>query len=263
MQAEETRQAIEKLKQQGRTFSNIYSDGVIENAEELFVNESAIILSSPDNGVRRLHYCYTELDGFLELLKSDENRADRNTVIELMTRDKTENQEAFSDAGFRQIASLMRMSVKNCEQVIIDSDIGRYHNDSVGEFPEVGMAGEINEVLWNIFDTRVSHLQSNEEIAESIRQREITVHRNEAGEVDAVLQVKIQPRKFYVNQVYNSADHSVIHAMIQNRLDEYFLQGGKYVYAWIERDNIASLKFHEKYGLKHDGTWNIVYCLES
>ena len=262
MKAAETRQAIEKLKQQGRFFSNIYSDGVIENAEELFVNESAIILFCPDHGVRRLHYCYTDQNCFLELLRSDEIREDRNTVIELMARDKTENQEAFAYAGFSQIAALMRMSVKNCEQVIKDSDIGRYQDDTVGVFPEARDAEEINKVLWSIFDTRVSHLQSNEEIAESIRQKEITVHRNEKGCIDAVLQVKVQPRKFYVNQVYNSADRSVIHAMLQTRLSEYFLQGGKYVYAWIERDNIASQKFHEKYGLKHDGTWNLVYCPE-
>lgn len=263
MKTEETRQAIEKLKQQGRTFSNIYSDGVIENAEDLFVNESAIILSYHDHGVRRLHYCYTDRDSFLELLRSGEIKADRNTVIELMTRDELENRETFVAAGFIQIAALMRMSVKNCEQVIKDSVISRYHDDSVGEYPEVGMAEEINKVLWNIFDTRVSHLQSNDEIAESIRQMEITVHRNGMGVVDAVLQVKIQPRKFYVNQVYNSADRSVIHAMLQTRLNEYYLQGGKYVYAWIERNNIASLKFHEKYGLKHDGTWNMVYCPET
>ena len=47
--------------------------------------------------------------------------------------------------------------------------------------------------------------------------------------------------------------------MLQNRLKPYVEQGGKYVYAWIEKNNIASLKFHSKYGLAHDGMWNMVY----
>ena len=50
--------------------------------------------------------------------------------------------------------------------------------------------------------------------------------------------------------------------MLQKRLKDYVNQGGKYAYAWVEKNNIASVKFHEKYGMKFDGLWNMVYALK-
>lgn len=38
--------------------------------------------------------------------------------------------------------------------------------------------------------------------------------------------------------------------------------GGKYLYAWVEAFNVASVKFHEKYGMKHDGMWSMIYSIE-
>ena len=54
----------------------------------------------------------------------------------------------------------------------------------------------------------------------------------------------------------------MIHALLLNRLAEYAETGGKYLYAWIEDKNTASIKFHKKYGMRHDGMWNMIYSVE-
>lgn len=254
------RKAIEAIKKEGKTFSNIYSDAVLGKAEDSFANSHAMVFTYTDHGVRRLYYCFNEEDSFLELLSSDSVHADADTVVEIMTRDDNENKVVFESAGFRQIAGMMRMSVRNWLPEAEEKNTTIYYDDSVGFAPNVEMAGAINDILWRVFDTRVSHLQNDKEIADAIRNGEFTIHCNENDVIDAVLQVQMQPRKFYINQVYNGADKSVIHAMLQKKLKEYSARGGKYVYAWVKKDNIASVKFHEKYGLKHDGMWNMVYA---
>ena len=70
------------------------------------------------------------------------------------------------------------------------------------------------------------------------------------------------PKKFYINQIINKTGKEVIHAMLLSRLDQYRKSGGKYLYSWVEEANIASLKFHNKYGMEHDGMWNLVYRLK-
>ena len=260
MKEAEARKAIEELKKQGRVFSNLYADGMLARSEEVFKNERAVISICDDHGVKRLYYFYNYADSLFKLLSSGCTPSDSNIVLEFMTRNEDENRDFFEVAGFTQIAGLKRMSVRDCESALKENRMDEYFDETVGCFPDIETAGEINKVLWNIFDTRISHLQDDSEIEESIRNGEFTIHRSNEGVVDAILQAQIQPRKFYINQVYNGTDKHIIHAMLQNRLKEYFVQGGKYVFAWIDRDNIASLKFHEKYGLQHDGMWNMVYA---
>ena len=153
----------------------------------------------------------------------------------------------------------MRMPVKNCELFLEDEQVRTFYDSKTGIYPRVDEAEEINHLLWTIFDNRVSHLLSSSEITKAIKDKDVTIHRNASGDIDAVLQVKVQPKKFYINQIYNSTDRKVIHAMLQNRLRPYVEQGGKYIYAWVDKDNIASRKFHMKYGLTHDGMWNMVF----
>lgn len=260
MKETEARKAIEELKKQGRVISNLYADGMLARSEEVFTNERAAVCICNDHGVNRLYYFYNDPDSLFKLLSSDSIHSDSNIVLEFMTRNEDENRVFFETAGFTQIAALKRMSVKDCESTLKENRMNEYFDETVGFFPDIETAGEINKVLWGVFDTRISHLQDDSEIEESIKKGEFTIHRNKESAVDAILQAQIQPRKFYINQVYNGTDKHIIHAMLQNRLKEYFMQGGKYVFAWIDRDNIASLKFHEKYGLKHDGMWNMVYA---
>ena len=54
----------------------------------------------------------------------------------------------------------------------------------------------------------------------------------------------------------------IIHAMMLNRLKKYSETGGRYIYAWIDEKNIASIKFHKKYGMEPDGIWDIIYFTE-
>ena len=134
-----------------------------------------------------------------------------------------------------------------------------YFDPAVGEPAADRDIPEINRLLWDTFHTEISHLLTDEELLEKAGQ--LTIHR-EGRTIDALLQAEVLPKKFYINQIVNRGNRKNIHAMLLNRLKAYTEAGGKYLYAWVEDRNIASQKFHQKYGMKHDGMWNVLYAVE-
>lgn len=258
----QVKSVIENIRKLGRVKSNIYSEEAYCDVEQFAYNEKAAVLIRNDHGAERLYFCYVDEQSFIDMLGCESAPDYSDAVIEFMTRDPEEFSELLKQIGFAPIARMMRMSARDISQSLNNKKQEPYYNDTVGVVPAVSDAEEINAILWKTFDTRISHLQSDEEIAESIRRQEFTVHKNDEGRIDALIQAQVQPKKFYINQVVNTADKSVIHAMLQSRLKKYTDEGGKYVFAWVDRDNIASVKFHEKYQIKHDGMWNMVYAPE-
>lgn len=259
MLVEQVKKAIEELKASGQVLTNVYSTDILGLGNILIRNEHAALLVYNDHGVERLYYYAHSLQDIENLLTS---LPCNEYVLEYMTKDPSDNSVILKEMSFDCLAQMMRMSVRNCNIPMRDSGVSQFFDETVGVYPDVVLAKDINKVLWNVFDTRVSHLLNDEEMVTAIKNKELLIHQNSCGDIDAVLQTVIQPQRFYINQVYNRADKSVIHAMLQKRLKEYMDAGGKYVYAWVDSNNIASIKFHQKYGLQHDGMWNMVYALK-
>ncbi len=249
---------IKNLRSKGRIITNCYANSLIEMAEKVWMEADSLMFCYDDHGVKRLIY-FASGTGQLErlLMKPDINNT--KYILEFLTRDKDENRTLFENVGYQNIANMMRMSNTDCIGALQDHHVARYRDDSVGRQAEIHETAEINRVLWDIFDTEISHLVNDNELEDFIINHEVSIHRNADGLIDAILQVKQQPRKFYINQIYNGTNKNVIHAMLQKRLHEYRGAGGKYVFAWVEENNIASVKFHQKYGMEHDGMWDLVY----
>ena len=256
---DDVRNLRQQLKNIGRVETNVFSDDVLENAEELYHSEKSLLISSVDCNVRRLYY-YTvdfgSLGSLFPLLKNQEY------VLEFLTRNVDEKSDFLKENGFSLLAQMMRVSTLDCANALLNQSVSKYADDSVGMYPDSGLCSTINKKLHEIFDSRVSHLQNDEGLKKAIENGEITIHQDSAENVDAILQVVVQPKRFYINQIYNGAEKKIIHAMLQKRLRDYVNQGGKYAYAWVEKNNVASVKFHEKYGMKFDGLWNMVYLLK-
>ncbi len=260
MLSEHIKEAIEKLKTNGRLVTNVYTADIINQSSVFLFNADAILLSYNDHGVNRLYYYAHKLDnieGLIASLPGDEY------ALEFMTKNGEDSSEVLQQLGFQCLARMMRMSVRDVSGPAKSNFTSHHFDEVAGTFPDEGLAPEINKVLWKVFDTRVSHLQDEDELKRSIEKREVLIHQNnKEGNIDAVLQTIIQPQRFYINQVYNGADKNVIHSMMHQRMKEYIAAGGKYAYAWVDKNNIASVKFHQKYGLQHDGMWNMVYVLK-
>ena len=246
---------IEKIKK-GRSLrfqSNCYSLEYIENSEKIWEMGDSFLFSYEDHGVKRLSFFIEKYEDLDQLLaKIDKGKY----YIEIMTN----NPEEYSNSQLRVVAKMQRMSNPDCRNIFSDELLMGYKNDSITEIAKIDDTAEINSILWNTFNTEVSHLLTDEELKAVIENKQVFIHRSD--KIDAILQADIKPKKFYINQVINKAEKNVIHAIVLSQLEKYIKNGGKYLYAWVDETNIASVKFHKKYGMQHDGMWNIVYCLE-
>ena len=248
---------VERIKNAKRLrfLSNCYSTNPLEKANDLWELGDSFLFSAEDHGVQRLYYFakgYEELEKLIAMIKPGKY------CFELITK----NPDEYVPKGSSVIARLMRLANADCSTVFNGSPVLQYRDDSVGTMACVKDAHEINQLLWKTFQTEVSHLLMDRELAELIQNGQVFIHKDEGERIDTVLQVEVMPKKFYINQVINKAEKSIIHAILLNQLYRYVQNGGKYLYAWVENSNIASMKFHGKYGMVHDGLWNMVYRIE-
>ena len=221
-----------------RLINNFYASDVSEKACGIWETGDEFVFSYEDHGINRLIFFVKDLKSIDVILKQIPQG---KYFIDIMGR--TRGEDLSSDI--------------NGSEVII------YKGSVSVETALEEDASELNKLLWSTFNTEVSHLLSDDELRTVIRSGQISLHRNDEGIIDALLQADVLPKKFYINQIINkSCRKEVIHSILLDRLEGYVANGGKYLYSWIEETNNASLKFHEKYGMKHDGMWNTVYCLE-
>ena len=246
---------INKARAQ-RLLTNCYSLDVVEMACNIWEYGSNFIFSYKDHGINRLIYFAENafaIDSLLDIISSG------YYFLEFMTKDS----EEYIPKRSSIIARMMRLANLDCRSVFdATSSVLQYFDESIGEYAEDTDIVEINNILWKTFHTEISHLLTDDELKTKINQ--LTIHRDIAhdGHIDAMLQADVMPKKFYINQIVNNGEPKIIHAMLLNRLKTYIEHGGRYIYAWVEDSNVASLKFHQKYGMKHDGMWSMIYSLE-
>ncbi len=239
-----------------RFVTNCYSMDVIEHCQKVWSQGDEFVFLYNDHGIQRLVFFAKSIDAVDKLLSQiDSGRY----FFEFMTK----NPEVFIPDKSKKIAAMMRFANPDCRNVFeLDSKVIQYKCAASVETAGEQDATEINRILWSTFHTEISHLLSDSELKVRIKDGQLTIHRDADNNIDALLQADVMPKKFYINQVVNKANREVIHAILLNRLEEYINKGGKYLYAWVEDKNIASIRFHEKYGMKHDGMWSMIYSIE-
>ena len=246
-----------RLARLNRLLNNFYSADVAEKASNVWDNGDEFVFSYDDHGVNRLVFFVNDLESLASIIRQVPQG---RYCMEIMGRIGGED----ISPEIKVLSRLKRYSNPDCSTVFESGSEVLKFKGSVPVEPALERdASELNTLLWSTFNTEISHLLSDDELTEAIAAGQISVHRNDEGTIDAMLQSDVMPKKFYINQIINkSGRKEVIHSILLCRLEEYAANGGKYIYSWIEDTNTASLKFHEKYGMKHDGMWNTVYCLE-
>lgn len=239
-----------------RYLSNYYTLDVVNKSNNLWEIDGGFAFSYNDHGIERLIFFVKEwsvLDKLLLMIDGGKY------YLEYMIKSSSN----YEIKNAKSIARMLRVSNADCNSIFsTGSDLLKYKDVVLVEKAKISDAESINKMLWETFRTEISHLLYDDELKEKIENECITIHRNNNGEIDALLQAEVLPKKFYINQVINKTDKQVIHAILLNRLEDYVSKGGKYLYSWVEDNNIASIKFHKKYGMEEDGTVSMIYCIE-
>lgn len=259
MLKEEISERFSKISKICRPMTNCYSMQIFDAAEEVWNVEESFIFSYNDHGIYRLVYFAKDLQSLKELLKLPRRK---QFCIDVMTKDSESMQKLFHACNCDLLAKMTRLVNADCRSIVENSVVSKYRDDSLFFTATQRDVPEVNKKLWAVFDSRISRLLNDDELRTFVEKGNLYIHRNSLSVIEAVLQLDVMPKKFYINQVINESGTPVIHSMMLNALSHYVEQGGKYMYSWVEENNIASLKFHSKYGMVHDGIWNLVFTLE-
>lgn len=238
-----------------RFLTNCYRIDLLEKADRIWERGEAFVFSYRDHGISRLIYFaqdWSSLDDLLDGIGAGK------WFLEYMTKDPDE----YHPSSGRLVTRMLRMANPDCRGVFgVDSQVAQYRSASKTELATEEDAEELTTILWKTFRPEISHLLYADELKPLIQAGQVTVHRTD-GRIDALLQADVMPKKFYINQIVNLGERKHVHALLLDRLEKYVAAGGKYLYAWVDETNIASIKFHNKYGMKVDGMMSVIYCIE-
>ncbi len=261
MNAEELNLSIRRIKSQdGELLTNCFEPlTTFEGVSDTIETERSLLIIRHEFKAERLFFYTKE---FADLAQAFEMLDKGTYYLDIVSKSDEYAKHELESSGFRCIGEMMRLACKDISQVLQnDSPEMVYFDSTIGLTAQPADAEDVYKLLWSVFDTGISHLPDIDEVKRMISDEEIVVHK-ENGRITALLQEKMQPKRYYINQIYNSSEKKTIHALLLNRLAAYVHGGGKYAYSWVEKNNIASQKFHNKFGFEHDGLWNIVYQLD-
>ncbi len=250
---------VRELKQSGKKVkSNCFLpfQADLEREWETDQSEESILIREYEGGATRLYFYTTDFEDLKKIVET----IPKETVVEIVAKDKEELHQEMESMGFMPLAFMMRVSNRDVSPVLA---AGKKDSQRAEGHPAVSKdAQDIYDLLVETFDTRISHLPSMDEVLQAIDRQEFVLVRGEKQKIDSLLQCQVTPRSYYVNQIINRGEKDRFHAMMVHSLSNYCSSGGKYAYAWVDEKNLPSLKFFEKYGMKFDGTWNVVYVSE-
>lgn len=226
-------------------------------------SKKSLYIVNYDHGVKRVWFYTTDFEDLKELFCNSLEKTEEY-LIDIVTKDRSRYGNELTAAGFQPFTSMMRMSNKDISKLFDSAaPVLSFYDEEVGIQAVLEDAESVKDKLWEVFDPRISHLPDLDEVRDSIVKGEITIYKENDSGIITLLQSVVEPKCFYINQVYNASDKKIIHAIMLSRLKQYVDKGGRYLYAWVEETNIASCKFHRKYDLSHDGLWDIVYIRHS
>lgn len=254
MRTEEIKKKIQELKQQGKVSSNVFfSFSDYENhIWDTLETPKTLVMTRFLDGANRLYFYTVDIDDLKNVLKTYH----KNTVIEIIAKDKHFLQTYLNQAGYKTLSNMCRIANKK-----LSSTMELSENDlslECGRYAEKNDAKRIHKLLWETFDTRVAHLPDIKEVMRGIQKKEYYLV-EENKQIISLIQSKILPKSYYCNQIINLGDKKIFHKAFRHILSTYGISGGEYAYAWVDETNIASLKFFEKYDFVPDGLWSVVY----
>lgn len=252
----EINKAIKVLKLSGKkVYSNNFAP--ISAAGESIVSENSVVLIKPDHGINRVLF-YT--NDFCDLGKAI-SKVSIPLTLDIITKNKEDYNDELTTYGFKKFEVMRRLVNYDISEIVNKKTISLDSTKAYGTIATPQDTHLINQKLWSVFDTRVSHLLYDDELEESINNGEIII-RKECGQVVTILQRILNNNKFYINQVYNGSDSVYIHGIMGTELKKYYDMGGRYLYAWAQSSNVAANIFHAKYGMSFDGLYDVVYIKE-
>lgn len=262
MKIQEIMQFISALRgSKKKVITNYYL--TLQKSEEDFecwTAENSIVFCAQENKVYRCFFATTDTDELNILLE----KVPAGTVMDIISKEKPESflQENpwWTASGFEHYSTLVRHINPDLfavgEKSKRDKFLEQFYQEDFGEFSTPDDADELYDLLYEIFDYRVSRLPSMEELLEQISKNWV-LHYREDGKIIAFLMYQIEGKKYYGYQIYNKGTADITYNLecraIRYAIEHY---GVKSSYAWIEINNSAA---NRRADSRIDGTFDYIF----
>ena len=250
---------INKLKEINPTLITNFNGVLIELSSREFSSyetDKSMIITYWDGPVCRLLYFSCDANSLRENLSI---LPAGDYLMEKVNRVGFESDIDFCSIGFQKVKALYRYTNNRINEFVVsDAPVLQYRNKVAYEQLDIHSFDSIKDILWTTFDPNVSHLPDDHTLEDQIRNGEF-VGIIKGDVLTALIQRRMDKLQFHIDQIINRGSKEGIHAMLLGEIDKFVSRGGKMISSWIEEDNIASLKFHEKYGLVKDRTYVYIF----
>jgi len=238
MNIQEINQFIFSLrKTKKKVTSNYYLTLQKSNDDfEVWKTESSIVFLAQENKVLRCFFATIDFKDLNKLLR----KVPKDTVMDYISK---EEMDVFpwEESGFKYYTTLMRFTNPDLfaasEKTKRQKFLEQFYDENFGEFATETDVDELYDLLYKVFDCRVSRLPSKEELLEQIQKNWVLLYR-EDGEIIAFLMYQIEGRKYYGYQIYNTGTADITYNL-ERRATKYAIEhyDVKSSYAWIEVGN--------------------------
>lgn len=254
----------------GKIYNNYYNNCLTETNIYLLEGNRTIVFYYKDNDLFRGHFYSDDKEELIKLLKE----LPAKCIIDYLTKDsKDEALDILTKSNMKLMYEMHRMTSANLseeeklaieEKKKIFEPLYRAENVFAATLDDLDA---IYKKLYEIFDERESHLPDMNELTYLINNKWVTVFK-EYGEIKGFEMVKIEQRKIYGYQMWNSSGPDGYYSLMtkmESLCEEYLNKIGlskkdiKPGYSWINVKNKTNKRLLEYWGERFDGLYDFVF----
>lgn len=243
-------------KSKKKVVTNYYL--TLQKSQEDFMTwkaDNSIVFCAQENKVLRCYFASTDWEELNALLAD----VPEGAVMDYVVKGEMDD-FPWEKVGFEHYKTLVRHTTPDLLAVRPKTKrekfLEQFYQEDFGEFATAEDADELYDLLYEIFDYRVSRLPSKEELLEYIGKNWVLLYR-ENGEIISFIMYQMEGKKYYGYQIYNAGTADISYNLdcraVQYAIKHY---GAKSSYSWTEVDNPAANKIA---GDNMDGTHDYIF----
>lgn len=258
---------IKRTRKQ-RIYHNYY--GNCEEDDEVIAvyGQDTVIFWEDDDGVLRGYFFTSDVEELAAMMVF----FPKGCIIDYLTRTKDELREVFEGNRFGLVSEMHRMSQRGLsdEEKQKIADKWAFLREQLYKPENVKCADEedfeeLYKKLYEVFDTRESHLPNRKKLMRLIEEKSAVVY-YENGKMQGFYMAKMKDGQLYGYQVWSGTGVECLYSMdtmMGELFDAYLKRENitvtKPSYAWVNKENKSAIRNVKFWGNKFDGLYDFVY----
>ncbi len=235
---------ITKRKKKGvQALSNFFPNAAMDKMKfEIICGNSTVVFWGNDSMVARVYFYSCDKDELIQLLRE----VPPKSVLDYICKTGQVPRKEIESAGFHQVASyckrqLMLNQMDKVPESKKEKMLFDMYNPDCGDYATIEDLIPLQKLILSIFDPKVDHLYSNDELREMIENKEIILYKTK-DQISCFYVFKREGKRLYSAFSYNNATADILYSIERRERDNARKIGMKVMYAWFNEENYKALR---------------------